>query len=213
MAECVGVIYYLKDPESLKIRYIGQTIQGIDLRLKQHLWYSSKQNNHLGCWLRSLSADPIIDIIEECEFESLDTRELYWIDYYKENNLVNSMIRCERSRHHTHSEETKKKIGLATIKTHTGRKRSEETRLKISEAAKARDNKYHPNMHSKEAIKKRIAKVSKPVLQFTKSGEFIKEWESGAVAARELNLNKGNLNSCCNEKVKSCGGYVWKFKH
>ena len=81
MAECVGVIYYLKDPESLKIRYIGQTIQGIDLRLKQHLWYSSKQNNHLGCWLRSLSADPIIDIIEECEFESLDTRELYWIDY------------------------------------------------------------------------------------------------------------------------------------
>ena len=68
-------------------------------------------------------------------------------------------------------------------------------------------------MHSKEAIKKRIAKVSKPVLQFTKSGEFIKEWESGAVAARELNLHKGNLNSCCNEKVKSCGGYVWKFKH
>ena len=56
-------------------------------------------------------------------------------------------------------------------------------------------------------------KVSKPVLQFTKSGEFIKELESGTVAARELNLHKGNLNSCCNEKVKSCGGYVWKFKH
>lgn len=138
MVRNTGIIYCLKCPETYKIRYIGQTIQSVDLRLNQHLWYSTKQKNHLGYWLKSLINPPILEVIEECDYSNLNSRELYWIDYYKNSNLVNSMIGCELSGHHTHSEESKKKIGKATVRIHTGLKRSLATRLKISEAAKNR---------------------------------------------------------------------------
>ena len=55
------------------------------------------------------------------------------------------------------------------------------------------------------------AKLSKKILQFTKSGEFIKEWPSLREASRQLKINCGHIWSCCNGKYKSAGGYVWKY--
>ena len=55
------------------------------------------------------------------------------------------------------------------------------------------------------------AKLSKKILQFTKSGEFIKEWPSLREASRQLKINCGNICGCCNGKLKSAGGYVWKY--
>lgn len=66
----------------------------------------------------------------------------------------------------------------------------------------------------KNKIRKSISdKQGRPVLQLTKTGEFIREWITGAEAARELHLDKANLNACCKGKKKSCGGYVWKYKY
>ena len=36
--------------------------------------------------------------------------------------------------------------------------------------------------------------------QLTKDGELIREWLTGAEAARELKLDKANLNACCKGK-------------
>lgn len=129
-----GLIYCLHDHKGL--RYVGQTIQPLALRLKQHLWYSSKNKSHLGSWLRSLNVSPTIEVIEECSYDRLDELELKWIKELQllGCDLVNSMVGCERSGHHTHSEETKKKIGEATTKTHTGMKRSKTTVGKLQEA-------------------------------------------------------------------------------
>ena len=55
------------------------------------------------------------------------------------------------------------------------------------------------------------AKLSKKILQFTKSGEFIKEWQSMNEASRQLKINCGNICNCCNGKLKSTGGYIWKY--
>lgn len=55
------------------------------------------------------------------------------------------------------------------------------------------------------------AKLSKKVLQFTKSGEFIREWPSLREASRQLKINCGHICSCCNGKYKSAGGYVWEY--
>ena len=46
MSANTGIIYSLSCPETKQIRYIGQTINSIELRLKQHLWQSIKQHNH-----------------------------------------------------------------------------------------------------------------------------------------------------------------------
>lgn len=55
------------------------------------------------------------------------------------------------------------------------------------------------------------AKLSKKVLQFTKSGEFIKEWPSAYEAERELGIAQSNICGCCNGKRKYAGCYIWEY--
>ena len=55
------------------------------------------------------------------------------------------------------------------------------------------------------------AKLSKKIMQFTKSGEFLREWSSMNEASRQLKINCGNICNCCNGKYKSAGGYIWKY--
>ena len=58
----------------------------------------------------------------------------------------------------------------------------------------------------------RIAKTrSKPVLQFTLDGEFIREWPSVAECERN-GFNKGKVSECCNGKRKTYKGYIWRYK-
>lgn len=52
----------------------------------------------------------------------------------------------------------------------------------------------------------------KIILQLTKDGDFIREFESIIEAYRQTGVNYQNISACCNGKRKSAGGYVWKFK-
>ena len=52
----------------------------------------------------------------------------------------------------------------------------------------------------------------KPVLQYTKTGDFIREWKSIIEVKRELGYGNGNISNCCLKKLKSAYGYIWKFK-
>jgi len=36
-------------------------------------------------------------------------------------------------------------------------------------------------------------------------------YESNIIAAKENNISKGNINSCCNGKRKTAGGYKWEY--
>lgn len=53
---------------------------------------------------------------------------------------------------------------------------------------------------------------SKPVLQFDKQGNFIKEYPSGREIERQTNYNQSNISKCCLGKNKTAYGYIWKFK-
>ena len=57
-------------------------------------------------------------------------------------------------------------------------------------------------------------KTSKPVLQFTKSGDFIREWPSTMEIQRQLGYDNGNISHCClgNTRLKTYKGYIWKYK-
>lgn len=71
------------------------------------------------------------------------------------------------------------------------------------------DRKYNNNYGTHN---ERIAeKLSKPVIQFSKTGEFVREWPSIREAGRN-NFNTGNIVSCCNGKLKHHKGYIWKYK-
>lgn len=72
------------------------------------------------------------------------------------------------------------------------------------------DRKYNLNFGTR--AQRQSEKCSKPVLQYTKSGEFIGEWKSTIDVQRNLNYNQSNISKCCTGKCKSAYGYIWKFK-
>lgn len=54
---------------------------------------------------------------------------------------------------------------------------------------------------------------SKSILQKSKSGDFIKEWDCQRDASRVLNISYKNISACCLQKprFKSAGGFIWEF--
>lgn len=54
---------------------------------------------------------------------------------------------------------------------------------------------------------------SKRVLQYDKQGNFIKEWNSIHEIERNLKIYHGSICKCCKNKLKTTGGYVWKYKN
>lgn len=51
----------------------------------------------------------------------------------------------------------------------------------------------------------------KKVKQYSKSGDFIKEFNCIADASRECNISTTNISKCCKGKRHSAGKYVWKY--
>ena len=72
------------------------------------------------------------------------------------------------------------------------------------------DHKYNINFGNRTQIQSE--KCSKPVLQYTKTGKFVKEWKSVMDVERNLGYSEGHISACSNEKRKSAYGFVWKFK-
>lgn len=54
--------------------------------------------------------------------------------------------------------------------------------------------------------------TSKPVLQFTLEGDFVREWECMSEIERELGFNHSNISKCCKGKTKTLKGFIWKYK-
>jgi len=48
--------------------------------------------------------------------------------------------------------------------------------------------------------------------QYSKNGDFIKEWESLTSASESLSLKKSHISYCIKNKpkYKTCGGFIWK---
>lgn len=87
----IHYIYTLSDPNTNEVRYVGKTIN-IKRRYKQHL-YDKRQTSHKHSWITSLKKiglKPIMIIIEECNNDNWEEREIYWISKY--NNLTNNKL-------------------------------------------------------------------------------------------------------------------------
>ena len=53
---------------------------------------------------------------------------------------------------------------------------------------------------------------NKAVIQMDLNGNFIAEYHSTREAERATGTNNGNISSCCSGKVKTAGGFQWKFE-
>ena len=107
-------LYVLKDPETLKIRYVGITIRKLQERLSGHMSDVTSRpdlNYHKICWIRSLldkGLKPIIELV--AEYETLDEvkiAEMEYIAKYKvEYNLTNCTIGGDHLGERSHTRES-----------------------------------------------------------------------------------------------------------
>jgi hypothetical protein len=55
-------------------------------------------------------------------------------------------------------------------------------------------------------------KNGKSIVQLTKEGKYISEFESQAEAARKLGISAKSISNVCTGKKKSAGGFKWILK-
>lgn len=70
--------------------------------------------------------------------------------------------------------------------------------------------KYNINFGTR--TERRIKTISKPVLQYTLDGEFVKKYSSTIEVERNnSNFNHTSISRCCRGKQKTYKGFIWKY--
>jgi len=87
-------IYKLVESDTMRVRYVGATVQRLSQRFAQHKHEALKMKfTHKRHWLRKLFTNnipPKIELIELTNEVEWENRESYWIDYYGLENLTNA---------------------------------------------------------------------------------------------------------------------------
>jgi group I intron endonuclease len=199
-------IYYLQCPKTKEIRYIGQTTATLKNRLKNHI-YETKRNIRLGKflthkenWIKNLIQESIenkieIILLEECEIEISNEREVFWISKFQ--NLTNIDIGGKRK---FLTPETKRKISFANSGSKNGMfgkryKRSEE-HVEISRNAMIKSEKFQKSRKSEE-YRKKISLIQKidDWLLLNEKNEIVEVFNTSSEVANYLGCTKGNVKN------------------
>jgi group I intron endonuclease len=215
MTDMIG-IYKITNPNG-KI-YIGQSIN-IEARLPQYKYISEYS---LGRKIKNSIKkygweNHIHEIIEECSLNQLDEREIFWGNYYNTLGKNGLNLKLGEGRGKC-SDETKILMSDRAKEIMT-----EEHRKKLSEAqlGKNKSEIHKQSMRVPKKSKENYKNVgkwisySKPVLQFDKQDNLIKEWElirDAEIFYHPKKINKNNICNCCRGKQKTAYGFIWKYK-
>lgn len=230
-------IYSIKHLESGKI-YIGQS-EDIDRRIKAHKnWFANPTrviNRHLYNYAKKYGADAFeFCVVEYCDIENLDERELYWFEQHKDNSfnvrpepVSNRGIKRTEEFCKENSERAFKRFqNPKNLESHRNsmkkRSKNPEWIEKNRQAAKKRAE--DPNWRSKMKdivnnenrinsikIKNFTTGYSKCVACYDKSGLLVDYFLNVADAGRALNILRSNISSCINGKLASAYGYTWRY--
>ena len=91
-------------------------------------------------------------------------------------------------------------------------KRSEELKRKLSEAQTG--EKHHMfGKHLSEETKRKISESMgvNGIIQYSKDGKFIAEYPSIMEASRQTGCHCQSICACCKGRLKSAGGFIWKY--
>jgi group I intron endonuclease len=215
-------------------QYIGSTKNSY-IRKRNHFNLLRKKKHHSIVLQRAFDKHgenkfKFIVLEEVDENINLIEREQWWLD--NANCIYNSSKNALPGKERIITEETREKMRKSHLGVKhpewrrkqkseyqkgkgIGRKYSEESKKKMSEAhKKLYMNGYeHPLLgkkQKKESIEKIIFKKSKPVLQFDSKDNFIKKWKS----QKEIKdvLGYKNINACLKGIRSLSYGYKWKYE-
>lgn len=69
-----------------------------------------------------------------------------------------------------------------------------------------------PYENTKHACDIGLRNNNKSINQYTKDGKFVNGYDSLKDASGITNINQCNISNCAAGRLKSAGGFVWKFK-
>ena len=67
------------------------------------------------------------------------------------------------------------------------------------------------NLEYGTARQRQANTIKQKVEQYDLQGNLLKIWDGVVDASKELKINANNISSCCHDKRKTAGGYVWKY--
>ena len=204
----MGYIYKIINKLTNKI-YIGQTIQDLNERWRQHK--QSKSNcRYLKSAMKKYGIDNFdFKLICICFDNDLDKYECYYMNKY--NTIVpNGYNLRQGGNSGRHNEETKKKIS-ETLKNRTdivrckiGKPHTDENKKRISESLKG-------IKQTQESIQKRREILIKyKVFKLDADGTIIESFNGYSEAAKSVETSRGSIWRACNGKLKTTKGFMWK---
>ena len=232
-------VYVITNVINKKI-YVGETTN-LESRLIEHLRrLLSKRhvNEYLQNAVNLYGIDSFeFDVLEFCDYSDRKKREHYWVTHLHaldktkgynikptDPNKVN-LISTETSKKIYETKKRKaeergywfsKECIEARKATRKGYSHSEETKRKIGERSIGRkipkSQKWKDNL-SKIAKDNHWGGPKKQIIQMTKSGEFVKEWNSITEAGNSGFSISAIVEVCKNKPHrKTHKGYAWKYK-
>jgi hypothetical protein len=167
---------------------------GIGSSANQKRAYETHKRNDYWLRVNNITEIEVEVLFEDLTWEVANYYEKYLIAVYGRKNkgtgdLVNMTDGGDGVRGWVVSDKTKRKMSLSKM----------------------------GNLHSAsaEARLKNILAHSKPVIQMTRQGEFIKEWFSAMDVAKELfgGTGQSKIGDCCRGTRKTHKNFTWKFKN
>lgn len=226
-------IYKITNPKG-KI-YIGQSID-LFQRSKDYKYKRCKQQYKLyNSILKYGWEQHRFEIIEECNLEQLNEKEIYWITFF--NSINEGLNLKEGGSFGKHSQETKNKISKANkgkkfpqevrekMGLTKGFKYDEKTKEKMSQSLKGKPK---PSGFGEKISKANMGKIKsdetiqkmrdsnpnkKAILQINpETYKIINEFSSMKEAGRILNINPSGITEVIKGRQKTSSGYIWKLK-
>lgn len=201
-------------------KYVGQTSKDPYIRWNQHKADAKRLNRAIHMAMRKYGIDNFIfEVINESasNIDELNDLEEFYVSFY-DTFKGHGYNMNSGGDHVIHSDETKEKIRQSSL----GRKHSDETKKKMSESRSGEKNpnygKTFSNEHKLKMSKTRRGRngiqshSSKKIIQLDKdTGQEIACWFSMNEVQRELGIYQSSISRCCRGKLKSTGGFVWKY--
>ena len=221
-----GYIYKITNNINHKI-YIGQTINSIERRFKQHL--SCARNNtsgHLYFAMRKYGLENFtIEILEKTNVTNLNEREKYYITLFNSTDpkIGYNILNGGGNGHITHPEHNRytrpvNKYDLdgnfiTSIKECAEANNMAPSQVSICVLGKIKSWNNAQYKYQEDMPEKITGKYGqKQVAQYDLDDNFIQQFESIAAAGRAIKASSPyKISDCCNGKLKTAYKFKWRW--